>query len=107
MFMHEVDGEPSDVSDSDRKYDNVDGELNVQCPNCDFMVFIEFGLEVHFERKHSGYHDCALCGYRAREEESCDTHLFSCETFTCENGVPQFVAKTFPDIKTHMTDEHT
>ena len=82
MFMHEVEGEPSDDSDSDRNNDNVDGELNVQCPNCDFKVFDDLSLEVHYERKHSGYYDCVLCGYRARDEESLDTHLFTCETFT-------------------------
>ena len=107
MFMHEVEGEPSDDSDSDRNNDNVDGELNVQCPNCDFKVFDDLSLEVHYERKHSGYYDCVLCGYRARDEESLDTHLFTCEIFTCENCDPKFVAKTFPDIKTHLTNEHS
>ena len=100
MFMHEVNEEPSDDRDND------DGELNVQCPNCDFKVTNDLSLEVHYERKHSGYYDCALCGYRARDEESLDTHLFTCETFTCENCDPKFVAKTLPDIKTHLTDEH-
>ena len=32
MFIHEVNVGPSDDRDND------DGELNVQCPNCDFRV---------------------------------------------------------------------
>ena len=50
--------------------------------NCEFLAQDELSLKVHYERIHSGYHDCALCAYRAENEESLNSHLFTCETFT-------------------------
>ena len=40
-------------------------------------------------------------------EESLNIHLFTCETFTCENCEPKVMMTTFPDMKAHLTSEHT
>ena len=107
MFKHTTNEE----NVNDNTIDNLEniGESgpNILCQNCEFLAQDELSLEVHYERIHSGYYDCALCDYRAANEESLNTHLFTCETFTCENCEPKVMVKTLPEMKAHLTSEHT
>ena len=106
MFKHTTNEENVD----DNKIENLENidesEPNILCHNCEFLAHDDLSLEVHYERIHSGYYDCALCAYRAENEENLNIHLFTCETFNCEDCEPKVVVKIFPEMKAHLTSEH-
>ena len=94
MFKHRANEETVDDNDEENLDDDDQSEANVLCDNCEFLAHDELSLEVHYERKYSGYYDCALCAFRAENEENLNIHLFTCETFTCEHCDPKVMVKT-------------
>ena len=107
MFKHRANEKTVDDNDEENLDDDDDqSEANVLCDNCEFLTPDDLSLEVHYERKHSGYYDCAFCAFRAENEENLNIHLFTCETFTCEHCDPKVMVKTLPDMKAHLTTQH-
>ena len=107
MFKHKTNKENVDDNEIENLEIIDESEPSILCHNCEFLAYDDLSLEVHYERMHSGYYDCALCAYRAENEESLNVHLFTCETFTCDNCDPKVMVTTLPDMKAHVTSEHT
>ena len=53
-------------------------------------------MEVHFKKMHSEKITCGLCDFETKDDESLETHLFTCEIYKC----------IFKDLKTHINKEH-
>ena len=64
-------------------------------------------LDVHVERKHSGNFNCAICGFSAKDEGYLNTHLHTCETYTCDFVFPDRVTvKNLSDLMKHLKIKH-
>ena len=82
-------------------------ELKYKCEDCDFLVEDILSLDVHVERKHSGNFKCVICGFSEKDEEHLNTHLHTCETFTCDYCFPDRVCvKNLPDLIKHLKIKH-
>ena len=81
--------------------------LKFKCEDCDFLAEDNLSLEVHAGKAHSGNFECALCGFTGKDISDLDTHLHTCETFTCRYCLP--AEETFSmisDVKTHLSNKH-
>ena len=105
MYKHSSNEKHDSEKHDDKQYENED--MKVTCENCDFVAADDLSLEVHYQREHSGYFECAFCEYSAKDEEGLNTHLHTCETFTCEVCEPKFMVKKLPDLITHLLSNHS
>ena len=64
-------------------------KLEYKCENCDFLFHDMLSLDLHVGRKHSGKFECAICDYEGKNKEDLNTHLHTCETFTCDYCFPR------------------
>ena len=80
--------------------------LKFKCEDCDFLSTDELSLEVHSERKHTGNFACALCGFKSKSEDHLNTHLHTCETYTCDHCYPKIAMTTVSDLMSHLSSKH-
>ena len=106
---------PKDCDFCDQKYFDLEQmkkhlklhtykNLKFKCEDCEFLTEDELSLEVHSGKVHSGNFECALCGFSGKDIEDLETHLHTCETFTCTNCEETF--KYVSDVKSHLTNKH-
>ena len=53
---------------------------------CDLCVFVggdEIEMDLHFAKFQGVNFECDLCDYTAKDLEILDTHLITCEIYTC------------------------
>ena len=80
--------------------------LKFKCEDCDFLSTDELSLEVHSERKHTWHFECALCGFKSKSEDHHNTHLHTCETFTCDHCRPKIAKTNISELMSHLSTEH-
>ena len=61
-------------------------------------------MEVHAGKNHSAILECGLCDYKAKDLESLETHISTCEIYEC--NICYFRVTKICDIKTHMNEKH-
>ena len=82
-------------------------QLKYKCEDCDFFANDILSLNVHVERKHLGNFECAICGFTAENEDHLNTHLHTCETYTCDYCLhSKFMVKTLPELVAHLKNKH-
>ena len=64
-------------------------------------------LDLHVGRKHSGNFECTICDFEGKNEEDLNTHLHTCETFTCDYCFPKIKVKTMSDLVAHLQSKHS
>ena len=79
-------------------------QIEYRCEECDFLGATPFTMEVHLGKSHSDKFECGLCEFVAKDLETLDMHLFTCEIYQCEECEKRF--KNIKDIKEHLTNEH-
>ena len=78
-------------------------ELKYKCEVVEDIL----SLDVHVERKHSGNFKCVICGFTAKDEDHLNTHLHTCETYTCDFCFPDRVTVTYlSDMIKHLKIKH-
>ena len=80
--------------------------LKLKCEDCDFLSEDKLSLEVHAGKKHSGNFECALCGFSGSDLEHLETHLHTCERFTCTYCHKNTTFSNIPDLKSHLSSQH-
>ena len=75
-----------------------------KCEDCDFVGENGESMNVHIGRTHSELYECGLCDMEFDSSEKIEIHLFTCETFHCEDCGRK--EKTFTNIKEHNVKEH-
>ena len=83
--------------DEEEQRETIESEC--KCEYCNFVATDEFSLELHNERKHTGFFECVLCEYTADDEGDLNMHLHTCETYTCGECEPKFLSKNIYDLK--------
>ena len=111
MFWHKPNEAESKHDDDDEsKHDDDDEEEQIEieykCEDCNFVATDEISLELHNERKHTGFFECVFCEYTADDEKDLNMHLHTCETYTCGECEPKFLAKNIHDLKAHLIRKH-
>ena len=80
-------------------------ELKFKCDECEFWGPNQLTMEVHVKKIHCENIRCRLCDdYEAKDKESLDIHLSTCENFECFMCGKGF--KTVGDIKEHINKEY-
>ena len=79
-------------------------KLTFKCEDCDFLAEDKLSLEVHSGKKHSGNFECGLCGYKGEDIDSLETHIHTCETYTCKYCEITF--QNITDMKSHLSSRH-
>ena len=74
----------------------------MKCEDCSFMANDDLSLEVHSARIHSGNFEFGLCGFVSKDEDHLNTHLHTCETFTCSYCTPTLVS----EVTSHLSFKH-
>ena len=54
-------------------------EANYTYEDCGFIGKHDLTMEVHLGKYHSEKIECGICGFEAKDIESLDTHLSTCE----------------------------
>ena len=103
MYKHEII-ENEDVAKED---DDETEEIEVICEDCNFIATDKLSLELHNERKHTGFFECVFCEYTADDEVDLNLHLHTCEIFSCEECEPKFLGKNIHDAKAHILRKHS
>ena len=82
--------------------------LKFKCEDCAFLAQDELSLVVHAGKKHSGNFECALCGFTGADLVHLETHLHTCERYTCTHGncKPNNNFLNISDLKSHLSDKH-
>ena len=75
-----------------------------KCEECDFCGTNKMTMEVHLGKMHSENFECGLCDTVAKDLESLELHLFTCETFKCECCGEKF--KILSNLKSHIENDH-
>ena len=78
--------------------------LKYKCDECDFWGPNPISMEVHVRKLHSEIISCGVCGFATKEVAALETHLNTCETFTCLEC--KTMKKNICDIKDHMKTDH-
>ena len=77
-----------------------------KCENCSFLGSNELCLNVHEGKEHSEEYECGLCDFKAGSLENLETHLHTCEIYTCCHYLDDN-CQTVTDIKKHLKEKHT
>ena len=77
-----------------------------KCENCSFLGSNELCLNVHEGKEHSEEYECGLCDFKAGSLENLETHLHTCEIYTCCHYLDNN-CRTVTDIKKHLKEKHT
>ena len=72
----------------------------VKCNECDFVGNNAWTLQIHNGKSHSQNIDCGLCDFPAKDIETLNMHLKTCEIYECANC--EHVTKSISSIKKHM-----
>ena len=78
--------------------------VTFKCVKCDFLGEDKLAMLVHTGKTHGDKFECGLCDYIAKDLETLETHLSTCETYKC-NICDKTVTK-LTDIKTHFLQKH-
>ena len=115
MFTHELfenedvakqDDETEDNEDVAKQDDKTE-DIEVICKDCNFIASDKLSLELHNERKHTGFYECVFCEYTADDEQDLNLHLHTCEIFMCAECEPKFLGKNIYDLKAHILRKHS
>jgi hypothetical protein len=74
------------------------------CKYCDFVADQPITMEVHLGKSHSESFECGLCNLEAKDLETLETHLFTCELYICYSCDKRF--NNLGDIKKHIEVTH-
>ena len=61
-------------------------------------------LEVHIGKSHSDILQFVICEHEADNLEALETHLFTCEVFSCNHC--KLKMKDLKNMKEHIIEEH-
>ena len=61
-------------------------------------------MDVHFAKHHGENFECGLCDYTSKDLETLETHLRTCEIYTCRICDEKIIQ--FTNIKTHFKEKH-
>ena len=75
-----------------------------KCDICDFIGGDELDMDIDFPKPHGDKFQCGLCDYTAKDLKTLDTHLRTCEIYTCAICGEQILHLT--NIKTHFNEKH-
>ena len=78
--------------------------VKFQCEECDYCGENEMTMAVHVGKHHSENILCGLCDCVMDDQESLETHLFTCEIYQCYYEEYKF--KTLANLKEHVKTEH-
>ena len=73
---------------------------NCKCKECDYVGKNAWTLQIHNGKAHSQSIDCGLCDFPAKDLETLNLHLKTCEIYECDNC--EHVAKNISSIKKHI-----
>ena len=93
-----------DISDWSRTLQPSWDKAKFKCEECDFVGGSQMTMEVHLGRAHSEHFECGLCEYESKSKEHLEMHLFTCETFICNNCDQR--KKSLSEIKDHIEKDH-
>ena len=79
-------------------------EVNFKCEECDFSGNNEVSMEVHVNKVHTEELECGLCECVAKDLESLELHLVTCQIYECKHCGERY--KSISDIKKHMAEKH-
>ena len=79
-------------------------EVQFKCEECDFSGTNEVSMEVHISKIHSEVIECGMCEYEAKDLESLEVHLVTCQTYECKKCGDRF--QSISEIKQHMYEKH-
>ena len=62
-------------------------------------------MQIHHEKWHERNFECGMCNFKAKDRESLNVHLSTCEIYECTKC--EYVALKLSEIKKHIqeTDE--
>ena len=75
-----------------------------KCVKCEFLGEDEIAMDVHIGKEHGDKFACGLCDYIAKDLETLEIHLSTCETYTCTTC--DIVFKSLSETKTHFIQKH-
>ena len=61
-------------------------------------------MDVHIGKLHGETVECGLCNYKAKDLESLNLHISTCETYICEECC--YRTTKLQDIKEHLNMKH-
>ena len=76
-----------------------------KCEDCDFCSENFLTMEVHVGKLHSGKFECGLCNYDAKDLETLNIHISTCQIYVCDDCC--FRTVHIHDIKEHLENSHT
>ena len=77
---------------------------NYKCDECDYVCGNSMTMEVHIGKLHGEIVECGLCNYKAKDLESLNLHISTCETYICEDCC--FRTTKLHEIKEHLNSKH-
>ena len=75
-----------------------------KCEDCDYWCENFLTMEVHVGKFHSETLECGMCSWEAKDIESLNLHIATCEIYTCEDC--NYRTKHLHDIKEHLNNKH-
>ena len=81
-------------------------ELRYKCEDCAFWGPNSISMEVHHGKMHCQNYECGMCEYPAKDSESLEIHIQTCEIYKCESCDNNVRCKTISEIKTHAEETH-
>ena len=78
--------------------------VQYQYGTCDFTGGCDIDMEVHMGKVHGEKFECGLCDYEAKDLETLETHLLTCEIFKC--NICKIKMLQFSQLKKHFLDNH-
>ena len=79
-------------------------EVQFKCEECDFSGNNEISMEVHINKVHSEELECGMCEFEAKDLETLETHLVTCQIYECKHCAERW--QSISDVKKHMAEEH-
>ena len=75
-----------------------------KCEECDFVSGNEWSMEVHHGRMHTEILECGLCDFVAKDSDTLDLHLVTCEIYECD--LCEDKTKNLSELKHHLETKH-
>ena len=73
-----------------------------ECTECDFKGNNGWTLQIHNGKAHGSTLECGLCEFQAKDLETQNLHLKTCEIYECDQC--EHVAKKLSSIKNHLSN---
>ena len=79
-------------------------QVQFKCEECHFNGTNEVSMEVHVSKVHTEEIECGMCEYEAKDLESLEIHLVTCQIYECKYCEERF--KSISETKKHLSKVH-